>query len=262
MGGSLSTSVFGASGSIPFQGGYASNSSPRPAVVLTYNFDNHWYVKGSVQRAVNPDGLQAEVDTNPTSFRWKTPNAGVLYIGELGNQRNAADGVAQRWIRAGAAYNTSRYASFEKPGTRVDHNAFYYLLGDRQVWQMAPSSSPARGLYVGASAMYAPPDANAVNQYYELRLYGKGLFESRPYDLISLVMTDTVWGSNAVNLTASKGNLVHRDSKAITLSYSARLLPGVYGGLGVGYVNHPTSIAYQPNTGSAFNVLGSLNIFF
>lgn len=262
VGGSLSTSVFGASGSIPFQGGYASNGSPRPAVVLRYNINNEWYAKGTAQRAVDPDGLQAEADANPSALHWKSPNAGVLYMGELGYQRNAAEGVAQQWIRGGGAYNTSRYSSFEKPGTRVDHNAFYYLLADRQVWQVAPSSSPARGFYVGASAMYAPPYANAVSQYYELRLYGKGLFDSRPYDMVSLVMTDTVWGSDAVNLTASKGSLVHRDSKAVTLTYSARVRPGVYAGLGIGYVNHPTSIAYQPNTGSALNVLGSLNIFF
>jgi len=262
VGGSLSTSVFGASGSIPIQGGYSNNATPTPGIVLKYNIDKNWYAKATAERAVNPDGLTKEIHENPTSFKFTTVNSGALYIGELGYQRNSSEGVAQEWIRGGAAYNTSRYNSFETPGTRVGHNSWYYLLADRQLWQKSPAGSPGRGLYIGASVMYAPPYANAVSQYYELRLYAKGIFDSRPYDMISLVATDTVWGRDAINYYASKGSLVHRDSVAITLSYSARVMRGVYAGIGLGYVNHPTSIVYQTGTGSALNLLGNLNIFF
>lgn len=262
VGGSLSSSVFGPSGSIPFQGGYSNNETPRPAVILKYNIDNDWYAKGTVQRAVNPDGLVKDIHEDPTSFKWTTVNAGVLYLGELGYSHNATEGSPYAWVRGGAAYNSSNFTSYENIGTRVSHNSWYYLLADRQVWQSSPAGSPGRGVYVGASVMYAPPYANAVSQYYELRLYAKGLFPSRPYDLISLVATDTVWGSDVIQYYASKGSLVHRDSKAITLSYSARVTRGVYAGIGLGFVNHPTSIVYYANTGSALNALANVSIFF
>jgi len=262
VGGSLASSVFGPSGSIPIQGGMSSNSTPTPGINLKYWVTDKWYLQGAVQRSVNPDGLQAETQYNPTGFDWSTPNSGALYLGEAGYQRAPAADRPMTWMRVGGAYNTSNFKSYEHPGTRVDHNGYLYFVGDRQLWQTHPSGAPGRGLYAGASVMYAPPYANAVSQYYELRLYAKGIFESRPYDLISLVATDSVWGSDAIRVSQAAGNLVHRDSKAITLSWSARLVRGVYGSLGVGYVNHPTSIAYKPETGSALNLLGNLNIFF
>lgn len=262
VGGSLASSVFGPSGSIPIQGGMSSNSSVTPGVNIKYHLDDRWYFQGSVQRSVNPDGIQAEVQYNPKGLHWTTPNSGAMYLGEFGYQRAPAPNQPNTWVRIGGAYNTSDFKSYEHPGTRVDHNDYYYIVADRQLFQTHPAGAPGRGLYAGASIMYAPPYANAVSQYYELRLYAKGLIESRPYDLISLVATNTVFGSDAIKLTKSAGSMVHRDSLAVTLSWSARITRGVYGSLGVGYVNHPTSIAYQPTTRSALNALGNLNIFF
>ncbi|WP_322044280.1 carbohydrate porin [Paraburkholderia sp. J67] len=262
VGGSLASSVFGPSGSIPLQGGMSNNETPTPGIDITWHPTNTLYLKGGVQRAVNPAGLQTEIRYNGASLDWTTPNSGVLYLGEAGYRQTPAEGVPYTWIRAGGAFNTSTTTSYAHPGTHVDHNSWYYLLADRQIWQTHPGSSPGRGVYLGASVMYAPPAENAVSQYYEARLYGKGLIGNRPYDLVSLVLTDTVWSSYAIEEYAGKGDMVHRDSKAVTLSYSARLARGVYAGVGVSYVNHPTTIAYQTNTGSALNVLANLNVFF
>jgi len=262
VGGSLASSVFGPSGSIPIQGGMSNNETPTPGANLTVNVTDKFYVKGGVQRSVNPDGLQAEIKYNQRGFKWNTPNAGTLSIGEVGYKQTPKDGTPYTWVRAGGAYNDSSSNSYSHPGTRTDHNSWYYLLGDRQIWQMQPGSSPGRGIYVGGSVMYAPPESNVVSQYYEARIYGKGLIKSRPYDLASLVLTDTVWSQYAVDNAADKGSMVHRDSKAATLSYSARITNGVYAGIGLAYVNHPTTIAYQSDTGSALNLLANLNVFF
>jgi porin len=81
VGGSLASSVFGPSGSIPIQGGMSSNSTPTPGINLKYWVTDKWYLQGAVQRSVNPDGLQAETQYNPTGFDWSTPNAGALYLG-------------------------------------------------------------------------------------------------------------------------------------------------------------------------------------
>jgi porin len=263
VGGALSSNVFGPLGSIPFQGGLDNATTPTPGIIVKYHFDEHFYTKATVQRAVNPDGFVAEVGDNPSGFDWRTANTGALYLDETGYQRAAAPGVLQTWVRAGAAYNTSRYKSLETPGTRTGGNSWYYLLADKQLWQIdGGPHSAARGVYGGFSVMYAPADLNTFSQYYELRLYGQGLFNIRPDDVVSLVATSTAWSSVAIENAEAAGDKTHRTSQSITVSYSAHIAKGIYSSVGLSYVNHPTTIAYTPATGSALNLLAALNIFF
>lgn len=263
VGGSLASSVFGPAGSIIYQGGFSNANVPTPGAILKYNIGAHFYDKATVQRSVSPDGQVAEVNANPAAVNWTVPNAGVLYLNEFGYQRDAAPSVPQMWIRAGAAYNTSNYNNKEIPGTRAEGNSFYYLLADRQLWQSVPvRGSAGRGIYAGFSVMYAPPEFNTISQYYEGRLYGKGLFDRRPDDLISLVLTDTVFSKYSVYQALLKNQLTHTDSKAITVSYSAHLAPGIYASLGLSYVDHPTSVTYTTKTGSALNALAAFNVFW
>lgn len=262
VGGAITTSVFGPSGSIYYQGGLDNATTPTFGGIVKYNFDTHFYTKATVQRAVSPDGFVSEVSQNPSGFSWQTANTGVLYLDEMGYQRAAASGVPQTWVRAGVAYNTSQYTNLQIPGKRSGGNSFYYVLADRQFWQMdAGPGAAGRGIYGGFSAMYAPPDLNKVSQYYELRAYGKGLLNSRPDDMVSFIVTSTTWSHFAVESAIEAGKLAHRDSQSISLSYSAHLAKGVYSSVGLSYVNHPTSITYSPTTGSALNLLASLNIF-
>lgn len=261
--GSLAASVFGPSASIPTQGGLDSATTPTPGVLMRYNFSTNLYTKATVQRAVNPDGQVAEVDANRSGFAWRTPNTGALYLDEVGYQVAASPGFPMSWFRGGGAYNTSDYKNNEFPGTRSTGNQFYYLLGDRQIWQASDSPRAAnRGIYVGGSVMYAPPRLNRFTQYYELRLYGIGLIDSRPTDMMSLVITDNVFSKYLIDAARESGEMAHRDSNAITLSYNAHLAKGIYGGIGVSYVNHPTSVTYLATTGHALNILANLNLFF
>lgn len=263
VGGSLASSVFGPSGSILFQGGLSNPTVPTPGVILKYNIDDHFYDKATVQRSVSPDGQLAEVNANHAGINWSVPNAGALYLNEFGYQRNATPFVPQMWIRAGAAYNTSNYTNKEIPRTRTEGNSFYYFLTDRQLWQNVPVKGSAnRGIYAGFSVMYAPPELNTISQYYEVRLYGKGLFNSRPDDMLSLVLTDTVFSKYLVDQALLSNKLAHTDSKAATISYNAHLAPGMYASLGLSYIDHPTSVTYTAKTGSALNALASLNVFW
>lgn len=263
VGGSLAGSVFGPSGSIIYQGGLNNATTPAPGVILKYNIDSHFYDKATVQRAVNPDGQVAEVYANPTGLDWTVPNAGALYLNEFGYKRDAAPSVPQMWIRAGAGYNTSKFKNKEFPGIRSEGNSFYYLLADRQLWQIAPvKGSAGRGIYAGFSVMYAPPELNTISQYYEGRVYGRGLLNSRPDDMISLVLTDTVFSKYLVEQAWRSNKLAHSGSKAITLSYSAHVAKGIYASFGLSYIDHPTSVTYTPATGSALNALANLNVFW
>ena len=262
VGGSFATSVFGPSGSIQTQGGLSNLNTPAPGVILKYNIGDGFYNKALIQRSINPDGALVEVAANPTGFDWNTPNAGTLYMDEFGYRKAAAPGVNQTWVRVGAAYNTSLFNNLEKPGTRSGYNTFYYGLADRQLWQKDPANGAYKGIYAGFSILYAPPELNEFSQYYEARLYGIGLFNGRPNDVMSLLATDTIFSNFAVANATKAGALTHDDSRALTVSYSARFSPGLYAGLGLGYVVHPSGIIYTPRTGQALNVLANLNIFW
>ncbi|MCP3418666.1 carbohydrate porin [Bradyrhizobium brasilense] len=263
VGGSLASSVFGPSGSILYQGGMNNPTVPTPTVILKYNIDDHFYDKAAVQRSVSPDGQVVEVNQNKIGLDWTVPNAGVLYLNEFGYKRDAAPNVSQMWVRVGAAYNTSNYNNKEIPGIRTEGNSFYYLLADQQLWQSVPAQGSAgRGIYAGFSVMYAPPNLNTISQYYEGRLYWKGPFSSRPDDMISLVLTDTVFSKYLVDQALLKNQLAHTDSKAATISYNAHLAPGIYASVGLSYIDHPTTVTYTTKTGSALNALASLNVFW
>ncbi|WP_354114520.1 carbohydrate porin [Bradyrhizobium sp. RT3a] len=263
VGGNAGASVFGPSSNVLYQGGMSRNATPTPAINLRYNFDSQLYTKLSVQRSISPDGVATEVNQNPAGLNWTTPNTGILTLDETGYQTKAAPGVLDTWVRAGIGYNTSHYTNLAFPKQpRGDENNFYYVAADRQLWQVAPQGAASRGIYGGFSVMGAPPDQNKVAQYYEARLYAKGLFDSRPSDQISVVATDTVWSNIAVQNALAAKNLVHNDSKAISGTYTAHLAPGVYLNLGLTYINNPTTITYTPPIGHALNFSASTSVFF
>ncbi|WP_347338651.1 carbohydrate porin [Bradyrhizobium frederickii] len=105
-------------------------------------------------------------------------------------------------------------------------------------------------------------DLNRISQYCELRLYAKGPFDSRPSDMIAIVASKTSWSKFAVDAALAKGRLAHRDTTAITGTYTARLAPGIYAGVGLSYIHNPTSITHTPQTEHALNLLVSTLILF
>lgn len=259
----LGMNPFGPTPVILSQAGMSNNSAPTPALNVKYNFDDRLYTKISIQRAVSPDGQLAHMSENPTGLNWRTANAGILLLDEAGYKDKAAPGSPETWLRAGIGFNDSRYPNLTDPvQPRAKANSAYYVAADRQLWQSDPQGSPARGIYGGFSAMYAPSDLNKVSRYFELRLYAKGLFSSRPGDQIAVAATNIGWSQFAIDAALAKGELVHHDSTAIWGRYTARLAPGVYATLGLLYINNPTTITYTRQTGHALNVLVSTSVFF
>ena len=57
--------------------------------------------------------------------------------------------------------------------------------------------------------MYAPPELNRFNQYYEFRLYGIGLLPSRPSDMVSVVISQNVFIQYVVDAALQGGQLAH-----------------------------------------------------
>lgn len=259
----LGMNPFGPTPVILSQAGMSNNSAPAPALNVRYNLDDRLYNKISIQRSVSPDGQLAHMSENPTGLNWRTANAGILLLDEFGYKAKATEGSPETWLRAGIGFNDSHYPNLADPSQpRAGANSAYYVAVDRQFWQADAEGSPARGIYGGFSAMYAPSDVNKVSRYLELRLYAKGLFSSRPGDRIAIAATNIAWSHFAVDAALAKGDLVHRDSTAIWGRYTARLAPGVYATLGLLYINNPTTITYTRQTGHALNVLLSTSVFF
>ena len=264
VGGSLNGGIFGPNASVLGENGFSTNAYTTPSINVTGHITANIYDKAGISRASNPDGSVTEHNYNPTALnKFTTPNSGPLFIDELGYLRPAATGVPQMWVRGGAFYDKSRFNELDHPGRRSSNQYGLYLLGDRQLLQTSRKPGESyRGLYAGFSAEFAPPNYSNFSQYYEARLYALGIVPGRPFDQATFVVTENVFSSTSVNALRARRLLVHNDSLAITGSYSAQIIHGLYGNLGATYVNNPSPLIYSSNTGSALDLIVGTSIFF
>ena len=264
VGGSLASGVFGPNAGIPVENGLNSSGFPTYGVNVRLNLSDNLYTKGTVQRAISPDGSIAERSNNPTATNLKVSNAGVLVLDEVGYRIDPSPGQMQMWIRGAASFTTSRYRELANPLRREQPNYGLYFLADRQLVQTAPNAgfgSARRGIYGGFTFEHAPSYFNTFSTYYEGRLYGFGLIPGRPNDLVSLVANHSQFSGDAVSAARGRGLLAHNGVSTYTASYGAIALPGVNVNVGVSYTDHPTAVTYTRSTGSALNVLLNTVIF-
>jgi porin len=264
VGGTLQGGIFGPSASLFYENGFGGTPYPVPGFDVTGHITEHVYDKFGVMRASSANGLVFENQKNPTGLStFATPDSGPLFINELGYLRPAAAGLPYTWVRGGALLDKSPFVELDHPAERSNNQYGLYVLADRQITQISSRPGQAhRGLYVGVSAEFAPPNYNKFSQYYEARLYGIGFLSSRPFDQADLVATETVFSDIAVQAARAAGRSAHGDSTALTLSYSARVTPGIYVNFGLQYANHPSPIIFTSNTGSALNIILGTSIFF
>ena len=264
VGGNLATGVFGTAGNILYQGGFNGAGVTTPGVETTFNATPNLYTKAAVERPISPDGTIVEAQQDRSSVALRVPNTGVLVVDETGYRVPAADDRKEVWVRGAFAANSSRYVDYAKPsGQRVSgENYFAYLLADYQVTQPDPAARAARGIYVRGTFNYAPADLNRLSALYQGRIYAKGVFDSRPSDLISVVASKNVFSDVLYTSAISAGMLAHASSLSITASYGLHLAAGIFLNVGLTYVDHPTIITYTPRTGSALVAQGNLSLIF
>jgi len=256
VGGSFANGTLGPNGIIPFEVGLSRAPMPTPGINVKTEF-NGFYNKFGIQRSVSPDGAQAEHDANPSGFRFSTPGARALFIDEVGYQLHAGHADRAVWLRAGGIYNTSQYTNFEHGGKTSDNYAVY-AAGDYQLSH--PGNSPTyRGIYTGLSFNYAPPDRNAISQYYEARVYAIGVFPSRPADMISFIYSHSQFSQFVRADVALEGLTSVAGSNSVTAAYVYHVAKGVYANAGVSYVDKP---ALAPAKKNALLGLVSLNLLF
>jgi porin len=237
--GNLASGTLGPSATIPVQAGFPQNGLGAPAATLRVNGKGGLYAKFGIQRSFPSGGLRQAISEDSTGLRFGYPGAKPLLVQEVGLNRRSAPNRKSFWVRGGVIYNTSRFTNF-KTGDR-EQNWAGYLAVDRQLSQF-DQSKPFRGLYVGGTVNYAPPHKNLYSQYYEGRVYGVGIIESRPSDLATLVVSYNKLSHWALDNRVPNGNRSDYVISAIA-SYSYQLMHGLYVQPGFGLVKNPT---YRP----------------
>ena len=212
--------------------------------------------------ALNPTRLDWNVHTSSYSSTAEegAPGTRELFVDEFGYKRDSAPDSLYTWARAGFMYNNSTFHDFTKSvpkggltqgaiGPTREGNAGFYLLGDQQIWQSAPSSrdTAGRGLYAGATVMWARPETTPITQYYEGRLYMKAPFDCRPKDLVSLVFfyqVNSPYFVDNLNTLNASGTYGKPETWSVTIGYLARLRRGVSLSLGLNYTANPSQAFY------------------
>jgi porin len=265
---------FGSAASIPVELGMAIVPAFAPAVRAKLNITDTVYDQIYVQRSLPVRGVTGnpiydEISSSKYNF-W--PNfgsdvagTGVFLLDELGYRQHEKSDVLSTWVRGGLILNTTEFTDFSSvrsAGTKSNVPGVYFL-ADQQLWQQAPSSdaSSYRGIYAGFTYMYTPPETIAFYQYYEARVYWIGPFDSRAHDMLTFSYTHndiSKYLTSLINLNSALTNVfANKYTNTYGLTYFARLMPGVYGTVGIAYTDHP-SISYFPTEGSSLNFLGSL----
>ncbi|MGV1768425.1 carbohydrate porin [Rhizobium rhizogenes] len=272
--GGLVTSPFGPSASVPVVLGQSPNSMGTPNFRATWNITGELYAQTGIQRSLPVNGptgnpIYDEVKSNPSGFDFTSsvPGTRILYTNELGYKRQAAPGNPFTWLRTGLLYNTSTFKDYSRLLT--DHTATkdgalgFYALGDYQIWQQDPSSpnTAYRGIYLGGTFMYGPPETTAFTQYYEARAYWFAPFDSRPRDMFSIIYSHNKVSKNVqrvINSFSDFTNFAAIDSSnSITASYMFNIRPGLYATFGAGYTDKP-SLQYFKGEGSSLSLLFSI----
>jgi porin len=255
--------------------------SASPVSTWSFRITGHlgnFYNETAVMRSlvVNGPTGNALFDTNelnPTRLDWNVntssysptaevgaPGTGELFVNEFGYKQDATPTWLYTWARVGVMYNNSTFHDFTKSvadgglvqgpiGPTKDGNYGFYLLADQQIWQSAPSSAStaSRGLYAGATVMYARPQTTPITQYYEGRLYIKAPFESRPKDLVSLVFfyqVNSPYLVDNLNTLNGVGTYGKPETWSATVGYLARVRPGVSLSVGLNYTANPSQAFY------------------
>ena len=237
VGGSTSTGAQGVYAVLPNEVGVSSFPLTGPSFNLRLRAGKYGYVKTGVQRSLDAAGGQSTVDRNPTGFLFRPDGNGLLLINEIGYQRPSTPTTPHVWLRAGFMRNSTRFA-YRASGERESGNACAYALVDYQL-RMPEPATPARGLFLGGTAMTVPSEFNPYDRYYEVRLYRRGTFASRPTDILSLIASYRNHSPYFTDALVAQGKSVWRNSPSFTGTYTLHASRGNYLSLSLGFARGP-----------------------
>ena len=257
VGGAAATAAQGVYAVLPYEVGLSYFPLTAPSLNTRIRGPKNTYLKTLAQRSLDPEGGPMEVGRNHAGLRFVPHGDKLLLFGEMGYQRPATAETHETWFRAGYMRNSTPYTNLATGNKESGNNAMFVLM-DYQL-RKPDALQPDHGLYLGGTAMAADARFNHYDSYYELRLYQKAPFRSRPSDMASLVAYYSGHSSDLTNSLAAAGQTVWRSSASLTGSYALRLHPGQYMNIGLSYVHGPV---ITPRVHDALTASTSYTVFF
>jgi porin len=257
VGGSTATGAQGVYAVLPFELGLSYFPLTTPSFNLRLRGPKNTYLKTVAQRSLDPEGGPREVERNHTGFRFIPHGDKLLLLGEAGYIRAAAATVHDTWLRAGYMHNSTPYTDLATGKTESGNHAAFVLM-DYQL-RKPDTLQPGHGLYLGGTAMTADSHFNPYDSYFELRLYQKAPFHSRPFDMASLVAYYSGHSNELTDSLVASGKTVWRNSASFTGSYALRVHSGQYMNIGLSYIHGP---AITPRVSDAFTFSAGYSVFF
>jgi porin len=257
VGGSLTTAAQGVYAVLPYEVGVSNFPLTAPSFKLRIKGPKHTYLLTVAQRSIDPQGGPAEAERNHTGFRFIPHGDKLLLFGETGYQRSASATAHDTWFRAGYLHNSTPFTNLTT-GAAQSGNHSEFVLMDYQL-RKSNSLQPGQGLYLGGTAMAADSRFDGYDNYYELRLYQKAPFRSRPFDMASLVSYYSGHSRELTDSLVAQRKAVWRASASLSGSYSLRVHPGQYMRIGLSYIHGP---AITPRVSDAVTFSTNYQFFF
>ena len=255
LGGNASTAALGPSSVVPFQVGMSATVPTPTFNVITRDKSLRWYNSAAITRSVSPQGILEDVNRNPNGLHWKVDGANPMLIDEFGYKRNASASENAVWSRFGMMYNPSHYTEF-KTGEESDNNWGIYLADTHQV---SKPYGDARGWYLETKLDYSPESVNALNKAIQFSAFNIGPIASRPFDMVSLGFSKSYYSKDLREVYDTYRMESVPYTMAVTGSYAARLMPGVYLVNGLTWTKNPV---FSPDHPDALLLQTSLNLLF
>jgi porin len=233
VGGSSSTGAQGVYAVLPNEVGMSYYPLMAPSLNFRFRGPGRTYYKTAAQRSLDAAGAQSTIARNPSGLEFLQEGNGVVLINEVGFQRASSVGTRQAWFRTGYLRNSTLYTN-KATGQAESGNYCAYALLDLQL--RAPNRArPTQGLYVGGSAMTVPSKFNAYDRYYEVRVYQRAPFASRPTDVLTFIASYRGHSHYVTDALAAQGKTYWSNSGSLTGTYTLHLTTGAYLSLSAGY---------------------------
>jgi hypothetical protein len=234
VGGSTSTGAVGVYAVLPNEVGLSYFPLAAPSVNIRVRATRFMYYKMGAQRSLDAAGSQSTVTRNPTGLKVLVDGNRLLLVNEGGYLRASGANTPLVWFRTGYMRNSTPYTS-AITNQKTAGNYCAFVLMDYQL-SMPDAKAPTRGAFVGGTAMKVPADFNAYAQYFEARLYDRGVLASRPTDVLSFVASYRMHSRYFTDRLATQGKTIWRASPSFTGTYSIHATRGHYLSLGWSYV--------------------------
>ncbi|MDE1179324.1 MAG: carbohydrate porin [Paraburkholderia sp.] len=114
-------------------------------------------------------------------------------------------------------------------------------------------------MYIDSKLDWSPADRNAINRAAQISAFYVGPFKSRPFDMVAVGITKSMYSADLRNRYAAYHIDSERDTTAYTASYAARLVRGAYLISGLTYTTHPV---FTPHHSDALLLQESLTFTF